>query len=232
MLRTILITLLLSVPLAAHADAVGQLKRYIRTVHSGQANFIQEVLNENGQRLKVSSGTMQFSRPGKFRWEYQKPYEEIIVGDGERFWMYDVDLQQVTVKKLDTALGISPAALLSGSHDMERDFDLKDVECEAHAQEEQAEPASGVGGANSKLACAKEAAALSWLEATPKSKETAFERIRMAFNARSQLVIMELYDSFGHITVLHFSGILRNPKFPPELFRFVPPEGVDVLGNQ
>jgi outer membrane lipoprotein carrier protein len=222
MLRILLITLAFGVSAAAHADAVEKLERYVRTVHSGQANFIQEVLDENGKRLKVSSGTMQFSRPGKFRWEYQKPYEEIIVGDGERFWMYDVDLQQVTVRKLDAAM--------SGNNEIERNFELKDVECEAHAESEQAYPASHVTG-TAKVACTKEAAALSWLEATPKSKDTSFRRIRMAFDARSQLVIMELYDTFGHITVLHFSGILRNPRFPPELFHFVPPQGADVLGN-
>lgn len=221
----------LATPLAARADAVGSLKRYIAAVHSGQANFIQEVLDESGKRLKVSSGTMQFSRPGKFRWEYQKPYEEIMVGDGARIWMYDVDLQQVTVRKLDTALGASPAALLSGSTEIERDFELKNVACEAHAEAEQVEPASQVAGAN-KATCSKDAAALAWVEATPRTKETSFQRIRMAFNARSELMVMELYDKFGHVTVLHFSGILRNPKFPRELFRFVPPKGVDVLGDE
>jgi outer membrane lipoprotein carrier protein len=231
MLRIVLIMVALAAPLAARADAVGQLKRYIATVHSGQANFIQEVLDENGKRLKVSSGTMQFSRPGKFRWEYQKPYEEIMVGDGAHVWMYDVDLQQITVRKLDTALGVSPAALLSGSHEIERDFELKDVGCEAHAETEQVEPASRVAGMNM-AQCGKDAAALEWLEATPRTKETSFRRIRMAFNARSELMVMELYDAFGHVTVLHFSGILRNPRFPRELFKFVPPPGVDVLGDE
>lgn len=231
MLRIVLIMLALGAPLAAHGDAIEQLKKYIRTVHSAQANFTQEVLDANGKRLKVSSGNMQFSRPGKFRWEYQKPYEEIMVGDGQRVWVYDVDLQQVTVHKLDTALGVSPAALLSGSREIERDFELKDVACEAHAQAEQAEPASQVASTN-KTVCSTDAAALNWLEARPRTKETSFARIRMAFNAHSDLVIMELYDTFGHITVLHFSGILRNPKFPPELFKFVAPDGVDVLGDQ
>lgn len=231
MLRIALIIVALAAPLTARADAVEQLKTYIRTVHSGQANFIQEVLDANGKRLKVSSGTMQFARPGKFRWEYQKPYEEIMVGDGVRIWMYDVDLQQVTVRKLDAALGASPAALLSGSNEIERDFELKDVACEAHAEAEQVEPASRVSGA-SRSVCGNEAAALEWLEATPRTRETSFARIRMAFNARSELMVMELFDTFGHVTVLHFSGILRNPKFPSALFRFEPPKGVDVLGDE
>lgn len=232
MLRILLMTMLaLGAPLAAHADAIAKLKKYIRTVHSSQANFIQEVLAANGKRLQVSSGNMQFSRPGKFRWEYQKPYEQIMVGDGTRFWMYDVDLQQVTVKKLDAALGSSPAALLSGSDRIEKEFDLKDVECKPYPIPMDTEPSSAVEAAPN-AACDKDEAALEWLEATPRSHDTAFTRIRMGFNARAELVTLELFDNFGHITVLHFSGILRNPKFPPELFRFVPPQGVDVIGDE
>ncbi len=231
MLRSLLMVAALAAPLAAQADAVEKLKIYVATVHTAQANFIQEVLDSKGKRLQVSSGTMQFSRPGKFRWEYQKPYEEIMVGDGKRFWLYDVDLQQVTVKKLDAALGSSPAALLAGSHEIERDFVLKDVPCEPRPAGGQTEITSQVSGAG-KTACAREEAALDWLEAKPKAKDASFERIRMGFNARSELVVMELYDTFGHVTVLHFSGILRNPKFPPELFKFAPPKGADVLGDE
>lgn len=230
MLRTFLIIALCFAPLAAHADAVGKLKKYIGTTRSAQANFIQEVLDASGKRIQVSSGTMQFSRPGKFRWEYRRPYEEVIVGDGKRFWMYDVDLQQVTVKKLDAALGSSPAALLSGSSEIERDFVLKDVACQPGAAG-QTENASQPVIAP-KTSCRADEAGLEWLEATPKTQDTSFQRLRMAFNARSDLVIMELYDNFGHTTVLHFSGLLRNPKFPPELFKFVPPQGADVLGDE
>lgn len=231
MLRILLIMMLaLGAPLAAHADAIGKLKTYIRTVRSSQANFIQEVLNASGKRLQVSFGNMQFSRPGKFRWEYQKPYEQVMVGDGSRFWMYDVDLRQVTVKKLDAALGSSPAALLSGSDTMEKEFTLKDVPCKPYPLPVDTEPASGaMAGANA--SCDKEEAALEWVEATPKRHDSNFTRIRMGFNSRADLVMLELFDTFGHITVLHFTGILRNPRFPPELFRFTPPKGVDVLGN-
>lgn len=232
MLRILLITVLaFGAPLAAHADAIGKLKRYIRTVHSSQANFIQEVLAANGKRLQVSSGNMQFLRPGKFRWEYQKPYEQIMVGDGKRFWMYDVDLRQVTVKKLDAALGSSPAALLSGSDRIEKEFTLKDVPCKPYPMPVDTEPVSAVAmGANA--TCDKEEAALAWVEATPKRHDTNFTHIRMGFNSRAELVTLELFDNFGHITILHFSGILRNPRFPPALFEFTPPEGVDVLGDQ
>jgi chaperone LolA len=147
---------------------------------------------------------MQFERPGKFRWEYQKPYEQIIVGDGKKFWLYDVDLNQVTVKKLDAALGSSPAALLSGSNEIERGFNLTDT---------------GVKDD------------LDWLQAVPKSAETSFTKILMAFNAKSELVVMELHDSFGHRTVLRFSELKNNPSLSSQQFKFVPPQGADVLGE-
>src|SRR3970040_898766 len=120
--------MLFIVPLAAHAAATDKLKTFIAATHSAQANLTQEVQDKNGKRIQSASGTMQFVRPGKFRWEYRKPYEQLIVGDGKQFWMYDVDLNQVTVKKLDAALGSSPAALLSGNNEIERGFALKDIE--------------------------------------------------------------------------------------------------------
>ncbi|MHB1238458.1 MAG: outer membrane lipoprotein chaperone LolA, partial [Gallionella sp.] len=105
--------LLFIAPLAAHAGAIEKLKTFIATTHSAQADFTQEVLDQDGKRIQSASGTMQFVRPGKFRWTYRKPYEQLIVGDGTKFWLYDADLNQVTVRKLDAALGSSPAALLS-----------------------------------------------------------------------------------------------------------------------
>jgi chaperone LolA len=108
----------------AHAGAVEKLKIFIASTRSAQADFTQNVLDQNGKRIQSASGIMQFQRPGKFRWTYHKPYEQIIVGDGEKFWLYDVDLNQVTVRKLDAALGNSPAALLSGNNDIENDFTL------------------------------------------------------------------------------------------------------------
>ncbi|MDH4235053.1 MAG: outer membrane lipoprotein chaperone LolA, partial [Gallionella sp.] len=191
-------------PLAAHAGAIDQLKTFIASTRSAQANFTQEVLDRNGKRIQSASGVMQFQRPGKFRWSYQRPYEQLIVGDGAKFWLYDVDLNQVTVKKLDAALGSSPAALLSGNNEIERDFDLKE---------------SG------------ERDGFEWLQATPKGKESSFDRITMAFNAQSELVVMELNDMFGNKTVLRFSAMQRNPKLPEQQFKFTPPKGADVLGE-
>jgi outer membrane lipoprotein carrier protein len=205
MLKKILITTIFLLSSAsAHAAATDKLKTFISATHSAQAKFTQEVQDKNGKRIQFASGTMQFERPGKFRWVYQKPYEQLIVGDGKKFWMYDVDLNQVTVKKLDAALGSSPAALLSGNNEIERDFSVKDME---------------------------DRDGLEWLEATPKSAESNFSKILMAFNAKSELVVMELHDAFGHRTVLRFTGLKNNPSFPSGLFKFVPPKGADVLGE-
>ena len=188
----------------AQAAATDKLKTFIASTHSAQANFTQDVQDKSGKRIQSASGTMQFERPGKFRWEYRKPYEQLIVGDGKKFWMYDVDLNQVTVKKLDAALGSSPAALLSGNNEIERDFVLKDID---------------------------DRDGLEWLQATPKSNETNFQKILMAFNARSELVVMELHDAFGHHTVLRFTDLKSNPALPAQRFHFVPPKGADVLGD-
>jgi len=204
MLRVFLFLTLVFFNQTAHSAATEKLKAFITATHSAQANFTQEVVDKNGKRIQSASGTMQFMRPGKFRWVYQKPYEQIIVGDGKKFWMYDVDLNQVTVKKLDAALGGSPAALLSGNNEIERDFSMKDK---------------------------GEKDGLDWLEAKPKSAESNFAKVLMAFNSGAELVVMDLFDSFGHRTELRFSGLKKNPSLSPQLFNFVPPKGADVLGE-
>ncbi|MDO9103124.1 MAG: outer membrane lipoprotein chaperone LolA [Candidatus Nitrotoga sp.] len=198
------IILFFVLPLSAYAGATDKLKNFIASTHSAQANFTQEVRDKSGKRIQSASGTMQFVRPGKFRWVYQKPFEQLIVGDGEKFWLHDVELNQVTVKKIDAALGSSPAALLSGNNEIERGFKLKDSGTKDN---------------------------LEWLQATPRAQDTSFEKVLMAFNAQSELVVMELQDVFGHTTVLRFSKLQRNPQLPPQLFKFVPPKGADVLGE-
>ena len=198
------VSLLLLASTAAHAAATDRLKTFVAASHSAQANFTQELKDKSGKRLQSASGTMQFERPGKFRWEYRKPYEQLIVGDGKKFWLYDIDLNQVTVKKLDAALGSSPAALLSGNNEIEHGFALKDI---------------------------AEREGLEWLQAIPKSSDTNFAKILMGFNAVSELVVMELHDTFGHRTVLRFSELKNNPPLPPQLFKFTPPKGADVRGE-
>ncbi|MBI5625802.1 MAG: outer membrane lipoprotein chaperone LolA [Nitrosomonadales bacterium] len=195
---------ILALPLTAYAGAIEKLKTFVSATRSAQANFTQEVQDQNGKRIQSASGIMQFQRPGKFRWSYQKPYEQLIVGDGAKFWLYDVDLNQVTVKKLDAALGSSPAALLAGNNEIERDFILKES-----------------GNRDG----------LEWLQATPKGQDSSFNGILMAFNVQSELVIMELNDMYGHKTLLRFSEMQRNPKLPEQQFKFTPPKGADVLGE-
>ena len=204
MKKIIAASLLLLLPLCAHAGAIERLKTFIAGTHSAQADFTQVVVDQNGKRVQSAAGVMQFQRPGKFRWTYQKPYAQIIVGDGAKFWLYDEDLNQVTVKKLDAALGSSPAALLSGNNEIERGFNLK-------------EDGSRDG--------------LEWLQANAKAQDTSFDKIRMGFNAQSELVAMELNDMFGHKTVLRFSNMQHNPKFSAQQFHFTPPQGADVLGE-
>ena len=204
MLRFYLSLLLLCCVPTAHAAATDKLKSFIAATRSAQAEFTQTVLDSKGRKMQTASGTMQFVRSGKFRWEYRKPYEQLIVGDGEKFWLYDADLEQVTVRKLDAALGSSPAALLSGNNEIERDFTLE----EAGAKD-----------------------GLQWLNAKPKNSETNFSAIRMGFNSKSELVAMELNDAFGNTTILRFAHLQRNPQLAPSLFRFVPPRGADVLGE-
>ena len=197
---TVALVLLLAC-VAARAASIETLKTFLQQTTSGKARFAQIVVDKNLKELQKATGTMQFVRPGRFRWQYDKPYEQTIVGDGARLWIYDKDLNQVTVRKLDKALGGSPAALLAGSNEIEKVYDLTNL----GAQE-----------------------GLDWLEAVPKSKENTFERIRLGFG-QSGLEAMELRDQFGQTTVIKFAGVERNPKIAPEVFRFTPPKGADVI---
>ena len=185
----------------AHGASIEMLKNLLQQTNSGKARFAQIVVDKNLKELQKATGTMQFVRPGRFRWEYDKPYEQTIVGDGAKLWIYDKDLNQVTVRKLDKALGGSPAALLAGSNEIDKAYDLTNLG-----------PQEG----------------LDWLEAIPKSKDTTFERIRLGFG-KSGLEAMELRDQFAQTTVIKFANVERNPKIPPEAFRFTPPKGADVI---
>ena len=199
-----LFPLLLAFCVQAHADAQGRLSAFISQTRGLKAQFSQSVFDSKGRKTQESSGTLYFSRPGKFRWVYQKPYAQLLVGDGKRLWIYDEDLDQVTVRKLDIAIGDSPAALLAGENDIEKRFLLKDA-----------------GNRNG----------LDWVEATPKSSGGSFELVRLGFKD-DNLRAMELKDSFGQTTLLHFSNLERNPAMGGSLFRFTPPKGADVISDQ
>ena len=152
--------------------------------------------------MQDSKGSFAFLRPGRFRWIYAKP-QQTIVGDGERVWIHDADLNQVTVRKVARVIGSTPAALLAGASDIEKSFDLKEV---------------------------GEKDGLEWLEARPKEKEAGFERIRLGMSTGG-VEAMELVDHFGQTTMLRFANVVRNPQIDPATFRFSPPKGADVLGE-
>lgn len=202
MLRIVLLVAAL-LPGISFAASVEALKSLLEQTTTARARFAQMVLDRNMKKLQEATGTMQFARPGKFRWEYDKPYEQVIVSDGTRVWLYDKDLNQVTVRKYDRALGTSPAALLAGSNEIEKNYRFNTV-----------------GNQDG----------LDWLEAVPRTQDTAFERIRLGFG-KAGLEAMELRDQFGQITVIKFSTIERNAKLPPEAFSFTPPKGADVISE-
>ena len=187
----------------ATAAGIERFAQFMGTTQSARAVFEQKVFDRSGKLTQESRGTLAFSRPGKFRWTYEKPYAQLIVGDGTRVWVYDPDLQQVTVKRIDQVMTSTPAALLAGNNEAMRAFQLADRGTRE---------------------------GLEWLEAVPKDKEGGFERVLLGFGF-SGLEVMELADSFGQKTVLRLTSFERNPGLDPGLFRFVPPKGADVIGD-
>ena len=196
--------LLMIFSVTAEATAIDRFKTFVRTTQSARASFEQQVYDRDRKLVQESKGSFVFLRPGRFRWVYAKPVDQLIVGDGERVWIYDRDLNQVTVRKISKALGSTPAALLAGASDVEKAFELSE---------------------------AGERDGLEWLEAKPRDRDAGFERIRMGFGAGG-IQAMELLDNFGQTTLLRFSGLVRNPKVEGAEFRFEPPKGADVLGEK
>jgi outer membrane lipoprotein carrier protein len=201
-LSLVLLTLFFSV--TAHAAAIDRFKAFVKGTQSARGEFEQKVHDRSGRVTQQSKGSFVFQRPGLFRWVYARPVDQVIVGDGERVWIHDRDLNQVTVRKLSRALGSTPAALLAGSADVEKAFDMS----EAGTKD-----------------------GLEWLEAKPRERDAGFERVRMGFDA-SGIRAMELHDHFGQTTLLRFLELTRNPKVDANEFRFQPPKGADVLGDK
>ena len=193
--------LLASAAATAHANAIDQLRSFLSQTKTASGEFTQRV---SGAKVKVpqtSSGRFVFQRPGKFRWVYERPYEQLLVADGEKLYLYDKDLNQVTVKSLAAALPASPASILFGTDDFESHFEVRDT------------------GARDGLA---------WIEARPRAKDSQFDRIAIGFRDGLPQAL-ELTDAFGQISQLRFSRVERNPKVDPQSFRFTPPPGADVL---
>ena len=195
-----ILTLALLAGGAARAGALEALNAFVRDAQTGQANFTQTVTSPDGKRVKTSSGSFEFSRPNRFRFAYAKPFEQLIVADGSKVWIYDRDLNQATSRKLAQAIGATPAALLAGGS-LERDFELK---------------------------AAPDRAGLSWAEATPRQRDGALQVVRIGFRS-GELAAIEIVDSFGQTSVLQFSNFVANPPIAAERFRFVAPAGADVI---
>ena len=187
----------------AHGATLERLRAFVRDTQTARASFTQAVTDKNGRAVQQASGEFAIARPGKFRWSVDKPYKQLLVGDGERVWIYDADLNQVVKRRNDQALGTTPAALLAGKDDVERAFEWRDL------------PAAD---------------GLDWLGATPKDKESAFSDIRLGFDA-SGLAALEIFDNFGQRTLIRLTRLERNPKLPLDLFKFTPPKGTDVIGD-
>jgi len=199
-----LFSLLICLPLLAQASALEQFKAFVAGTKSARGEFTQRMVKEEGGKMRVSStasGVFLFARPGKFNWTYQKPYEQILQADGEKLFIYDKDLNQVTIKILGNAIGTSPAAILFGSNDLEKNFTLSE------------------GGLRE---------GIEWLQAIPKAKDTSFEKIGIGLKD-GMPVAMELRDSFGQISLLSFTKFEKNPSLPANQFHFALPKGADVL---
>ena len=188
---------------AAGATGLEQLRAFVAGAKNGTATFRQVVIGKGQGSARESSGTFTFERPGKFRWAYTEPYEQLVVGDGAKLWIYDRDLNQVIVRKLDRALGQSPAALLAGEAALDRDFELADA------------------GASD---------GLEFVAAKPKSADSSFERVRIGLKDNLPRS-MELTDRFGNVTMLTFASFERNTAIDRAQFTFNPPPGADVVGE-
>lgn len=190
-------------PALASASALDQFKSFVSSTKAAKGEFVQRQVKSEGSQSAAnpSTGTFLFARPGKFIWTYQKPYEQLLQADGQKLYIYDKDLNQVTIKQLGDALGSSPAAILFGSNDLEKNFTLKDAGTKD---------------------------GLEWLEATPKTKDTTFDRIGIGLKDGVPQA-MELRDSFGQVSLLSFKKFEKNPVITADRFRFEVPKGADVF---
>lgn len=203
-LFAVLLSVLLAAPGVWAAEGKASLDRFLRGLSTMRTPFVQTLLNAAGEPQERSEGVLLLSRPGRFRLEYHKPYEQLYVADGQRLWMYDKDLQQVTVREQREALGNTPALLLSGTEPLDDNFVIEDLGVHEGIQ---------------------------WLELRPREEQPNFEYVRLALED-DVLLAMEMSDGMGQTTRLHFVRIERNPDLSAASFRFTPPPGVDVVGDQ
>ena len=183
--------------------ATDKLDDFFANIKSMKADFHQVLLDGKGKPVKEAEGTLVMQRPGKFRWDYVAPFKQLIVADGKKIWIYDSELEQATVKPMDATLGDTPALLLSGDRPLKDNFMITDLGI--------------IDGQD-------------WVELKPKGGDSGFERVRLGFG-KEDIEVLELLDNFGQTTKLNFTKLRRNPNVDADLFNFIPPAGVDVIGE-
>jgi outer membrane lipoprotein carrier protein len=203
-LKASLFLSLLLLPLIGLADGISSLTKFYQETQAMQADFYQVVTDKKGNKIQEVYGRMQLQRPNKFRWDYDRPFEQQIISDGKQVWLYDTELAQVTVRALNNALGASPAALLAGERGIENSF---------------------------KLVNAYRKDKLDWVSSQAKDGDSGFNKISLGFKD-DNLQAMDMLDSFGHQTRIVFSQVKVNPKMDPRAFVFKVPKGIDVVGDQ
>jgi outer membrane lipoprotein carrier protein len=186
------------------ASPATEVDHYLAGLSSWSADFKQTITDGQGKELRSAAGKFYLERPGKFRWDYSEPSEQLILADGKQIWFYDKDLAQANVRDMDGTLSSTPAMLLSGSGSVSTAFDIKQL------------PDDG---------------GLRWFQLIPKHPNTDFQLVRIGFDKNGELASMFLADKLDQITQLTFTNPTKNPKFAPDLFAFTPPPGVDVIGR-
>lgn len=199
----VLVCLTPGVNVAAPQPGSEQLREFLTNVETMSARFSQTLLDEDLAVVEVSAGNFAISRPGRFRWDYTEPYEQLILADGDRLWIYDAELEQASVRTVDAVLATTPAMLLSGDTDISAGYEIVDRGLEDDVM---------------------------WAELTPRTDEAEFVRLRLGFMG-GEIRVMELFDRLGQTTRVEFFDVVRNPVLGGELFNFSPPDGVDVIGS-
>lgn len=202
-MKTLRLFLIISGMLLAHSTLAKSLDDYLGHVKSLSARFEQFVYNEAAQRPEKSYGRLLVASPDRFRLEYDKPYKQLYIADGKRLWSYDEDLEQVTIKPQKNILANSPAMVLSNPAALETAYVVQHQGLRDNVD---------------------------WFYLTPRNPDSGFDHVRLGF-AGKNLYVMELYDSFGQKTQLHFKELQYNAGIGADAFTFTPPAGVDVIGD-
>jgi outer membrane lipoprotein carrier protein len=188
----------------ACATAAQDMDKLLLGLATWSADFTQAIDDGHGKVVRSAAGKLYLQRPGRFRWDYTEPSEQLVLADGKQIWFYDKDLAQANVRDMDATLANTPASLLSSGGAVSSQFEVKAL------------PADG---------------GLRWFQLVPKRADTDFQLVRLGFDKNGELASMFLADKLNQVTQLTFSHPSRNPTLPSDLFSFTPPAGVDVIGR-